>query len=184
MRKHTHTQYTIMAVDKHFMPMGTRSRAKALHALMNSRTGAPRAFVLDLATYQRIPYKPGMDVKVIYFPHATAVSDARLGMGRGTSGILRRDGHVCQYEGCNKRANTVDHVIPKCQGGLNVWTNLVACCFECNQKKGPLTPAQAGMVLKKRPMSPQGILLNLFSEMAKTYNERCENLFADIQLPA
>ena len=67
---------------------------------------------------------------------------SRLGLGHGGYGILRRDAHSCQY--CSAKATTLDHVVPRCQGGPSTWTNLVACCLPCNQRKGGRTPEQAG----------------------------------------
>ncbi len=70
--------------------------------------------------------------------------------------ILTRDGYICQY--CGKEANsnelTIDHVIPKVQGGSNDWNNVVASCRSCNMSKGGLTPRQAGMRLVRKPFKP------------------------------
>lgn len=67
-------------------------------------------------------------------------------------GVLFRDNSKCGY--CGEHANTVDHIVPRCQGGRSVWENVVASCFECNSKKGGRTPEQAGMVLNIRPVVP------------------------------
>ena len=52
--------------------------------------------------------------------------------------ILLRDRNCCQY--CNVVLTaselTLDHVIPRSRGGLSTWENLVACCHNCNRKKG------------------------------------------------
>lgn len=61
------------------------------------------------------------------------------------SGVLARDKRTCGY--CGKAANTVDHVTPASKGGANSWLNTVACCYDCNQRKGDRTPEQAGMRL-------------------------------------
>lgn len=67
--------------------------------------------------------------------------------------IFLRDRHRCQY--CRKQFTsnqlTLDHVIPRSRGGGNGWTNVVAACFPCNNKKGSRTPDEAGMPLKHRP---------------------------------
>ena len=48
--------------------------------------------------------------------------------------------HKCAY--CDSEENiTLDHVIPQCKGGLDVKTNVVACCHSCNQSKGH-TPSE------------------------------------------
>ncbi len=70
--------------------------------------------------------------------------------------ILIRDGHVCQYCGREFSSGdlTIDHIIPKVQGGENQWTNVVACCRCCNIRKGGRTPRQAGMHLVRQPFKP------------------------------
>jgi 5-methylcytosine-specific restriction endonuclease McrA len=70
--------------------------------------------------------------------------------------IFLRDNHVCQY--CNQQFNrnhlTLDHVIPIVQGGKKNWENIVTACKPCNQRKGGRTPAQAGMILRRKPKQP------------------------------
>jgi len=34
---------------------------------------------------------------------------------------------------------------------MSTWDNLVACCFECNNRKSNRTPQEAGMALGKQP---------------------------------
>ncbi|MEZ4547506.1 MAG: HNH endonuclease [Thermodesulfobacteriota bacterium] len=57
---------------------------------------------------------------------------------------------MCQY--CRKKFSrvelTIDHVIPRSQGGKSVWHNVVCCCVDCNRKKGGRTPEQARMKLR------------------------------------
>ncbi len=59
--------------------------------------------------------------------------------------IYTRDGSRCQYCGGSfpTRELTLDHVVPRVQGGENSWTNLVCACVRCNARKGGRTPAQA-----------------------------------------
>lgn len=70
--------------------------------------------------------------------------------------ILARDEFKCQY--CKKELShkeaTLDHVIPRSQGGSTSWDNLVCCCASCNKKKGNQTPKQAQMPLLKKPVKP------------------------------
>lgn len=68
--------------------------------------------------------------------------------------LYMRDGYRCMYCGEKFEASqlTLDHVIPKAQGGRNLWHNLVACCVDCNRKKGDRTPEEAGMPLLRRPL--------------------------------
>jgi 5-methylcytosine-specific restriction endonuclease McrA len=52
--------------------------------------------------------------------------------------ILLRDRNMCQYCQVVLTAGelTLDHVIPRSRGGLSTWENLVACCHDCNRRKG------------------------------------------------
>ncbi len=67
--------------------------------------------------------------------------------------ILLRDRYTCQF--CSKQFSsselTLDHVLPRSRGGPTSWENLVACCYECNNRKGDRTPEEAGIQLERRP---------------------------------
>ena len=71
--------------------------------------------------------------------------------------VFTRDGFHCQYCGVHKPARELnyDHVLPRAQGGKTVWENIVTTCYPCNSHKGSRTPAQAGMVLRKKPTKPK-----------------------------
>ncbi len=60
-------------------------------------------------------------------------------------GVLARDRETCQYCGVQpgRLHLTVDHVVPRSQGGLTTWDNVVAACRECNHRKGGRTPEEA-----------------------------------------
>ena len=49
---------------------------------------------------------------------------------------------------------TLDHVVPKSQGGEKTWENSVTACPDCNGKKKNNTPRQAGMKLLIKPFQP------------------------------
>jgi 5-methylcytosine-specific restriction endonuclease McrA len=67
-------------------------------------------------------------------------------------GALARDAGRCGY--CDGKATTVDHITPRSRGGRNTWKNTVSACGPCNQRKGDRTPAEAGMVLRIKPIAP------------------------------
>jgi 5-methylcytosine-specific restriction endonuclease McrA len=71
--------------------------------------------------------------------------------------IYARDGNRCQY--CGKRMPTtelsLDHVVPRSQGGRSTWENIVCCCVKCNVKKGGRTPEQAHLHLIVKPVKPR-----------------------------
>lgn len=78
----------------------------------------------------------------------------RKGPRRPTlSGLIVRDGELCAY--CQKhRATSIDHIIPRAQGGTHTWMNTCASCDKCNNKKANATPHQAGMKLSVTPREP------------------------------
>jgi len=70
--------------------------------------------------------------------------------------IFTRDHGTCQYCGKESRELTIDHVIPRNQGGKHTWENLVSACIPCNRRKAGRTPEEAGMKLLHRPQKPRG----------------------------
>jgi 5-methylcytosine-specific restriction endonuclease McrA len=68
--------------------------------------------------------------------------------------IFTRDHYTCQYCGKQSHQLTLDHVIPRKQGGKHTWENLVGACAACNRRKAGRTPEQAHMKLNKTPVQP------------------------------
>ncbi len=71
--------------------------------------------------------------------------------------LFLRDGFACQYCGDTPGTAelTIDHVLPRVQGGTTTWDNTVACCMPCNRDKGGRTPLQADMPLRRKPTAPK-----------------------------
>jgi hypothetical protein len=46
-------------------------------------------------------------------------------------------------------------VVPRVQGGLNTWDNLVCACVRCNARKGGRTPTEAGIRLIRPAVRPK-----------------------------
>jgi 5-methylcytosine-specific restriction endonuclease McrA len=71
--------------------------------------------------------------------------------------VAKRDHHTCQYCGSQPGAEaiTIDHVVPRSQGGVSNWTNCVASCVRCNALKADRTPEQVGMKLRRHPVRPE-----------------------------
>lgn len=84
-------------------------------------------------------------------------------------GVLARDQETCQYcgEQPGRHNLTIDHVVPRSQGGLTVWDNVVTACQECNRKKGGRTPEQAHMMLRTKPRQPQYVAFALLGELER-----------------
>jgi 5-methylcytosine-specific restriction endonuclease McrA len=67
--------------------------------------------------------------------------------------VFARDDHRCQY--CGGVADSIDHVMPRSRGGMNVWENVTAACRPCNLRKRDRTPEEAGMRLASEPHAPR-----------------------------
>lgn len=71
--------------------------------------------------------------------------------------LLLRDNAECQY--CGKQVTTenytMEHVLPVSRGGKTEWSNVVVACAPCNKEKDNRTPEQAGMRLRKQPVTPK-----------------------------
>ncbi len=71
--------------------------------------------------------------------------------------IFARDNYRCMY--CCKRFPlhqlSLDHVVPRSQGGPTDWENIVTSCVRCNVKKGGRTPHEAQMGLAQQPVRPK-----------------------------
>jgi 5-methylcytosine-specific restriction endonuclease McrA len=91
--------------------------------------------VIVLAEYDRLP--------------SAAVSFSRRN-------VFKRDHWTCQYCGLQPGGQelTIDHVVPRSQGGTSTWDNCVLSCIDCNRRKADRTPQQAGMKLRKAPVRP------------------------------
>src|ERR1017187_5117265 len=87
------------------------------HFLHAARLAVRLPSVIRLLEYRRIPHQ------------SRALS---------RKNILLRDRNTCQYcaEVMPSSDLTLDHVIPRSRGGNSTWENLVACCPDCNHRKG------------------------------------------------
>jgi len=101
--------------------------------------------------------------------------------------IYTRDGSRCQY--CGKafptRELTLDHVVPRVQGGENSWTNLVCACVRCNARKGGRTPSQANMTLIRAPRRPRrnpAITLRLGSPRYQSWKAFLDEAYWTVEL--
>jgi 5-methylcytosine-specific restriction endonuclease McrA len=101
--------------------------------------------------------------------------------------LFARDRNQCQY--CGKHFPTsdlsIDHVLPRTQGGGESWENLVCACIWCNAKKGGRTPDQAGMRLvraSKRPKRNPLITLRLGSEKYQSWKAFLDEAYWSVEL--
>jgi 5-methylcytosine-specific restriction endonuclease McrA len=101
--------------------------------------------------------------------------------------IFARDGNTCQYCGKHHASSelSLDHIIPRSQGGESGWENLVCCCVTCNARKGGRTPHQAHMQLIRKPVKPKRnpvINLRLGSDKYASWRSFLDNAYWSVEL--
>lgn len=101
--------------------------------------------------------------------------------------IFARDGNRCQY--CGRRHPTselsLDHVVPRSQGGDTSWTNIVCCCVDCNVRKGGRTPNEARMRMIAEPVKPKRspvITLRLSSRKYASWKQFLDVAYWNVEL--
>ena len=101
--------------------------------------------------------------------------------------IYARDRSQCQY--CGRRFNTselsLDHIVPRSQGGAASWTNVVASCLKCNVRKGGRTPEQANMHLIREPIKPRRspvISIKLADSRYHSWKQFLDNAYWSVEL--
>ncbi len=101
--------------------------------------------------------------------------------------LYARDSNRCQY--CGHRYSTtelsLDHVVPRSQGGPSSWENIVCACLKCNIKKGGRTPVQAGMALIRKPTKPRrnpSISMKLADDRYRSWKAFLDNAYWSVEL--
>lgn len=114
--------------------------------------------IVVLKFYDRLPYR---DVKY----------------SRQT--LFQRDNFRCAYCGNSfaKHDLTVDHIVPRAQGGRTHWMNTVSSCTPCNARKADRTPEEAKMPLFFKPKKPKWV--SPLSKITKEHPCKSWNKFLD-----
>ena len=161
-------QRPALVLNRNWQPVNVATVARALVLLWNES-----ARVVDPADYQLYTWAdwsrlaPRADEPVIRtirqrlrVPEVIALTAYdRLPTAAVTfsrRNIFKRDHFTCQYCAVQPGPEelTIDHVLPRSQGGTPTWENCVLSCVDCNKKKADRTPEQAGVRLRKKPVRP------------------------------
>lgn len=162
-------QRPALVLNRNWQAINVTSVARSLTMVFNGT-----ARVVDPGTYQLFDWSDWSELKPEFGePFIQAVSQrfcvpevvSLLNYDRmptatvtfSRRNIFKRDRFTCQYCGSQPKSDelTIDHVLPKAQGGQSTWVNCVLACFRCNHAKANRTPTQAGMKLRKQPVRPQ-----------------------------
>jgi len=101
--------------------------------------------------------------------------------------IFARDHNQCQY--CGRKFPTselsLDHVIPRSQGGQTTWENIVCACVDCNVRKGGRTPKQAHLGLIRKPEKPKRsplLAMKLTQRKYQSWQQFLDNAYWNVEL--
>lgn len=91
--------------------------------------------------------------------------------------VYLRDRHTCQY--CHVKFHkdelTLDHYVPKTDGGKSSWNNMVTACKPCNHAKGH---AREGWVPRNLPRKPSyGEMVSILQESPITIRHPSWNFY-------
>ena len=163
-----------LVLNKSWTPLRTVSLQRAIIMLFSVyEDGEPKARVIEPESYATMTWDDWSKLKplatdeairgarmefrvpeVILLTRYDKLPQPKVHFSRRN--LYKRDGMTCQYCGARPGSQelTVDHVIPRAQGGGTSWENCVLACVECNRRKADKTPKQAKMTLRKTPKKP------------------------------
>ena len=107
-----------------------------------------------IAEYDDIVRSPSTEIRI---PSVVVLKDyvkPRNTVAFTRFNLFLRDEFSCQY--CGSLGDlTFDHIVPRKNGGVTSWENVVAACSSCNLKKGSRSLKQSGLTLRKRVRIPK-----------------------------
>lgn len=162
----------VLVLNRHWTPLGVVTVRRAVVLMLTIDNDRPKAMSLseDLSMHDWESWSmldagpnPIRSSSRSFRPPSVLISrtDAlpRLAPAFTKRAMFRRDKHSCLY--CGSQYDlTIDHVLPRSQGGGNGWTNCVTACYPCNHAKGDRTPEQAGMKLLCKPVRPSSCFID------------------------
>jgi len=140
-------QEPVLVLNATFEPINVTAVRRALGLLLKGVAQAEELNHAEVHSPSRTIQVPSV-IRLVAYRHIPQQTRAL-----SRKNILLRDRNTCQFCGRAFAASalTLDHVVPRSRGGRSSWENLVACCYECNNRKGDQTPEEAGLALVRRP---------------------------------
>lgn len=154
---------SVLVLNATYEPLSVVSLKRAVVLLLKEKAEIVEAAEAMLRS-ERLSLPVPLVIRLVYYVRIPR----RLTLPLTRRTVFARDQYVCQYCGVQlgRSELTIDHVIPRSQGGETTWENVVTACRRCNQRKGNRTPAQAGLRLRSRPRRPRYVALALMGEAA------------------
>lgn len=163
-RKHKKKTFTgVLYLNKFFMPFQAVSKVHAIKAVVSGRAVAVNPASLRAIGDAHKNPNVLQGIKLVLFDRDIQTGPNKLKTKNLNESILERDDYTCVY--CGEYADTIDHIVPKAQGGLTISKNCVAACKKCNGKKADRTPEEAGMPFLYQPKTVTEILFDRFKQV-------------------
>src|ERR1700689_4061975 len=146
-RKPAIMQEPVLVLNATFEPINVTAVRRAMVLLLKGVAQAEEINHTEVHSSSRAMKVPSV-IRLLAYRH---IPQQIRALSR--KNILLRDRNTCQFCGKIFPASelTLDHVVPRSRGGRSSWENLVACCYQCNNRKGDRTPEEAGIQLVRRP---------------------------------
>lgn len=146
-RKPAIMQEPVLVLNATFEPINVTAVRRAMVLLLKGVAQAEELNHHEVHSTSRAMKVPSV-IRLLAYRHIPQQTRAL-----SRKNILLRDRNTCQFCGAVFPASelTLDHVVPRSRGGRSSWDNLVACCYQCNNRKGDRTPEEAGIKLARRP---------------------------------
>jgi len=164
----------VLVLNKCWTPINTIPLRDAITLVFGEhKDGEPKARIIEPESYASMTWqdwsalRPKVDdeairsaniefrvPEIIVLSKYDKLPKPRVHFSRRT--LFKRDRNTCQFCGIRPKNDelTIDHVVPRSQGGQTTWENCVLACYKCNSKKADRTPKQAGMKLLSVPKKP------------------------------
>lgn len=156
---------SVICVDKNYIPMQMVRRLKAIRAVCSGRAKIVNPVTFEIRENHIV--HSNEVIKIIIFEKTRRTGNKKFNTANIVASVLERDDFICGYCG-DQKANTVDHIVPKCKGGGTTFSNLIACCLKCNQYKADRTPEEAGLELLYKPKTVMEVLYSKFHAAIKS----------------
>jgi len=147
-----------LLVDKNYMALSVISLRKTIKLLVKGKaetvvSNSEEFLVRTGEGFFAVPSIIRLLVDIPFRAHTKRMKFSR-------KNVMMRDGHNCQYCGIKLgKRGTIDHVVPKSRGGATSYTNCVASCGSCNNKKADKPLEQSGFSLRQKPKRPNFLTL-------------------------
>ncbi len=138
----------VLVLNTTYEPLAIVTRKRAMRLLTTRKAEVVEAGS-QLLRSARAQIAAPLVVRLLRYAHTRRMRRPQVSRAL----VLLRDGETCQYCGRQpgRAALTLDHIVPRAQGGATTWENIVAACRDCNARKADRTPEQAGMALRATP---------------------------------